>query len=233
MIGNMSNCTTVRDALKEWSGKEINFGIINPKTCVSEGAAIKGYLLEGGDKVKVLGEYIKADFASFEQNETIVENAEKLQSSAIRKEVIFNNGKIKSGVNPSSVGIKVVNNKTGKDVVYKFFKKNSAYPIKFSHSFPPLRDGDETLKIDVYEGEGDSPASCKFIGSAVVQLDGKLTRQDKLDITLSKDNNGILQVEAKNQKTNVYMKAQIVRKNTLSKQEINKAHEEFENFSLG
>ncbi|UKI56265.1 MAG: Hsp70 family protein [Treponema succinifaciens] len=233
MIGNMSNCTSVRDALKEWSGKEIDFGVINPKTCVSEGAAIKGYLLAGGDKVKVLGENIKADFASFEQTEAVVENAEKLQNSAVRKETAFNNEKIKSGVNPLSVGIKVINNKTGEDVVYKFFKKNSVYPIKFSHSFPPLRDGDETLNIDVYEGEGKTPASCKIIGSAVVQLGGRLSRKDKLDITLSKDNNGILQVEAKNQKTNVYMKAQIVRENSLSEQEVNDTLEEFENFSLG
>jgi len=233
MIGNMSNCTTVRDALKEWSGKEINFGVINPKTCVSEGAAIKGYLLEGGDKVNVLGENVKADFASFEQTEAAVENAEKLQNSAARKETAFNNEKIKSGVNPLSVGIKVINNETKKDVVYKFFEKNSVYPIKVSHSIPLLRDGDETLKIDVYEGEGETPASCKFIGSAVVQLGGRLTRKDKLDITLSKDNNGILQVEAKNQKTNVYMKARIVRENSLSEQEVNDTLEEFENFSLG
>lgn len=233
MIGNMSNCATIRAALKEWSGKEINFGIINPKTCVSEGAAIQGFLLEGGDKVKVLGENIKPDFASFDQEKDIVNEASELQNTAERKETSFNKKKIKSGVIPSAIGIKVINNRTGNEVIYKFFKKNSPYPTTFSHSFPPLRDGDETLSIDVYEGEGETPETCKLLGSAVVQLGGKLTKQDKLDISLSKDNNGILQVEAKNQKTNVYMKAQIQRTATLSEEAVSKAIEEFEEFSLG
>ncbi|WP_022930862.1 Hsp70 family protein [Treponema bryantii] len=233
MIGNMSNCTTIRDSLKKWSGKEINFGLINPKTCVSEGAAIKGYLLEGGDKVKVLGENIKPDYATFEQTKEEIEKADELQNNSQREVVTFNCQKIKSGVIPLSIGIKVINNKTGQDVIYKFFKKNSSYPISFTHAFPPNRDGDENLTIDVYEGEGETPETCKLLGSAIVQLDGKLTRQDKLDITLSKDNDGILQIEAKNQKTNVFMKAEIKRENSLSESEVKKAIEEFEEFSLG
>lgn len=233
MIGNMSNCTTIRDALKEWSGKEVNFGLINPKTCVSEGAAIKGFLINGGEKVKVLGENVKPDFASFEQNHMLIEKADEIQNTAQRIETTFNTNKIKSGVIPASVGIKVISNKTGKEAIYKFFKKNESYPTTFSHAFPPHRDGDETLSIDVYEGEGETPESCKLLGSAIVHLGGKLTTQDKLDITLSKDNNGILQIEAKNQKTNVLMKAVIKRENSLSEEDLCKAIEEIEEFSLG
>lgn len=51
MIGNMSNCIFIQDALKEWSGKNINFGIIDPKTCVSKGAAIRASGLLGENTV--------------------------------------------------------------------------------------------------------------------------------------------------------------------------------------
>lgn len=233
MIGSMSNCVTVRDALKEWSGKEIKFGLINPKTCVSEGAAIRGFLLEGGDTVKVFGENVKPNFAAFEQSEEILQEAEKLQDSADRKNIRFSRQEIKSGVISFSVGIKVIENRTGKDVIYKFFKKNIPYPVQFSHAFPLNRDGDENLTIDVYEGESENVDECNLLGSAVIQLDGKLTTHDKLDITLSKDSSGILQVEAKNQQTGIYMKAEIKRANTLSESEIKDIQEDFSEFSLG
>ena len=200
MIGNMSNCATIQDSLREWSGKDINFGLINPKTCVSEGAAIKGFLIEGG---------APGDGQIFDPAET------------------------KSGVLPSSVGIKVINNKTGKEVVYKFFKKNDSYPCTFTHAFPPVRDGDENLTLEVYEGEGETPDSCSLLGTANVNLGGSLTKQDKLEIKLSKDNSGILRIEAKNQKSGIYMKAEINRGNVISDADLEKEAKEFEEFSLG
>ena len=233
MIGNMSNCATVQDALKTWSGKDINFGFINPKTCVSEGAAIRGFLLEGGDTVKVLGAGQNADFASFEQEKSSVEKAEQIQNNSERVEQTFDSESSKSGVLPFSVGIKVISNKTGKNVIFKFFKKNDSYPCTFTHAFPPARDGDETLTLEVYEGEGETPDSCNLLGTVNVNLGGNLTRQDKLEITLAKDSSGILRIEAKNQKTGIYMKAEINRENAISDSDLENKAKAFEEFSLG
>ena len=72
MIGSMSNCKTIQESLKKCSGKEIKFGIINPKTCVSEGAAIQGSLLEGEKDITTDIDKHSGITDSFEQNSEIV-----------------------------------------------------------------------------------------------------------------------------------------------------------------
>ena len=60
----------------------------------------------------------------------------ELQNTTERKELVFNNKKIKSGVIPSSIWIKVFINNTRKELD-KFLKKNSLYPIIFFYLFLP------------------------------------------------------------------------------------------------
>lgn len=230
MIGNMSNCKTIQDALKEWSGKDINFGLINPKTCVSEGAAIRGHLLEGGDNIKIL-KNVDKEIAAFDQSETITERVEKLEKEGERTDTKFNK-EIKSGVLSSSIGIKVLT-KDGKEVVYKLLKKNSSYPNEFSKEFPVNKDGLEELKLQVLVGESPSVEECELLGTIVVKLDGKMNRGDKLCITLSVDSNGILQVKAINEKLGIHVESKIKRESDISEEDVKKASEEIEEFYLG
>jgi hypothetical protein len=80
----------------------------------------------------------------------------ELQNTTERKELVFSNKKIKSGVIPSSIWIKVFINNTRKELD-KFLKKNSLYPIIFFHSFLPPHNRDKTLTINDYEREGENP----------------------------------------------------------------------------
>lgn len=231
MIGNMSNCTTIQDALKNWSGKKINFGLINPKTSVSEGAAIRGYLLEGGKIVKKL---LKTDsqIADFEQKKEVAERIEKQEEEGERTETEFDNQKMKSGVLPSSVGIKVLTH-SGEETIFKFFEKNSNYPEEKSQSFPMARSGDEKFTLQIYEGESKKVDECNLLGSVVVELDGKMNRGDKLKITLQIDANGILQVKAENQNLGIKVESKISRETDIPEEEIKKSAEEIEEFYLG
>lgn len=231
MIGNMSNCTTIQDALKSWSGKEISFGIINPKTSVSEGAAIRGYLLEGGKIVKKL---VKTDnqIADFDQKKEVAERVEKQEQEGERTETEFDNKEMKSGVLPSSVGIRV-KTRSGEDTIFKFFDKNSSYPEEKTQSFPMLRSGDEKFTLQIYEGESKKIDECNLLGSVVVELDGKMSKNDKLKITLQIDANGILQVKAENLNLGIKVESKISRETDVSEEEIQKSAEEIEEFYLG
>lgn len=224
MIGNMSNCTTIQDALKEWSGKEINFGLINPKTCVSEGAAIKGYILEGGRNTFVLKDQ-NTHAADFEQSdEQKIETAKRLEAGERTGQKF--DSEIKS-VLSASVGI-LAKKKDGTPFVHKLLNKNAAYPAEKKQVFKVFADKMETQSINVYEGETDRSDECTLLGSAELHLDGKLNRGDPIEITLSKDRNGILQVEAVNQKSGIHIKSEIKRENTLSAADIQQAAEEIE-----
>lgn len=231
MIGNMSNCKTIQDALKEWSGKEINFGLINPKTCVSEGAAIKGHLLEGGDIIKAIKKQ-DSEIASFEQSDEITQRVEKSESEGERTDTKFDKKNMKSGVLSSSVGIKVLT-RDGKETVYKLLNKNSSYPEEITKAFPVFRDGDQEFSLNVLEGESSIVEECELLGAIVVKLDGKMNKGDKLSITLSADANGILQVKAINEKLGIYVESKIKRESDISEEEVKAASEDIEEFYLG
>ena len=231
MIGNMSNCKTIQNALKEWSGKEINFGLINPKTCVSEGAAIRGHLLEGGEKVKTLVKQ-DSDIASFEQSDEITQRVEKAENEGERTDTKFDKNNIKSGVLASSVGIKVLT-REGKETVYKLLNKNSSYPEEITKAFPVFRDGDQEFSLNVLEGESSNVDECELLGAIIVKLDGKMNKGDKLSITLSADANGILQVKAVNEKLGIHVESKIKRESEISEEEVKAASEDMEEFYLG
>ena len=229
MIGNMSNCETIQTELKKWSGKEIQFGIINPKTCVSEGAAIKGFLLEGGDRVKKLLRVDK-DTAAFDQTKEITERVQKLDEQGERTDTKFDRNEIKSGVLPSAIGIKVLK-KDGSDFYKKLLEKNSPYPESQTKTYPLFKDGD--FNLVVLEGDSDIITECKKLGSINVILDGKMKKGDKLSITLSIDNNGILQVEAQNTELGIHLKSKISRENDVPDEDVKRIIEENEEFFLG
>lgn len=231
MIGNMSNCKTIQDALKKWSGKDINFGFINPKTCVSEGAAIRGHLIIGGDRIKKL-EKQDSEIASFEQAPEVIERVEKAEKTGTRTDTKFNNKNMKSGVLASSIGIKVLT-KDRKETVYKLLKKNTSYPENKTQAFPMAEEGLDMFKLRVLEGESSIVSECDLLGEVEVQLDGKMSRGDKLSITLAVDNNGILQVKAVNEKLGIHVEAKIKRESDISEEEVKQASEEIEEFYLG
>ena len=224
MIGNMSNCTTIQDALRNWSGKEINFGLINPKTSVSEGAAIKGYILEGGERTFVLKKQ-DTHAADFEQTEAVNKAVESEILEGVRSEQKFDK-EIKS-VLSASVGI-LAKKKNGENFVYKLLRKNMFYPVEKMQEFKVSTDKAETQCIDVYEGESENIEDCTFIGSLEIHLDRKLSYGSPIQITLSKDKNGILQVEAVNQKSGIRIKSEVKRHTGLSESELKEAAEKLE-----
>jgi molecular chaperone DnaK (HSP70) len=228
MIGNMSNCTTIQEALKEWSGKEINFGLINPKTCVSEGAAIKAHVLDGGETVKIL-EKQDNHAADFEQTEEIKKEIEEEQSTGKRIEKKFDK-EIKSVIS-ASIGI-LAKKRDGTPFVYKLLKKNMAYPVDKKQLFKVPTDKAEKQTITVYEGESENSEECNLLGSVELKLDGKLNYGEPIEVTLSKDKNGILQVEAIHQQSGLHIKSEIKRENGLTEKDVITSTNEMEELWL-
>lgn len=228
MIGSMSNCTTIQEALKEWSGKDVKFGLINPKTCVSEGAAIKAHILEGGETVNVI-EKQNSHAADFDQTEEIKKEVAEEQNNGKRIEQKFDND-IKS-VLSASIGI-LAKKKDGTPFVFKLLKKNMAYPTEKKQIFRVPTDKAPTQSINVYEGESDNSENCNLLGTVELKLDGKLSYGEPIEVTLIKDKNGILQVEAIHQQTGIHIKSEIKRENGLSETDVKKSADEMEELWL-
>lgn len=231
MVGSMSNCVTVQDALKKWCGKDVNFGVVNPKTCVSEGAAIRAYqkVCEREGKktaVKTTAEVMKYDS---EDSEVLAQIEQKVVS-AEKVTTVIESAK---SVLPSSIRIKLHSKSLNKYVAHEFLKKDSPYPNQKVQSFPISSPEQQAITVLVLEGESDELDQCSELGNVVVPLEGDHTNQDRIEVTLSVDGNGILQVGAKDLKTGKTVSAKIERKNALSDEEIkqvqeNAANDDFE-----
>lgn len=217
MVGSMSNCFSIQEALRNLSGHEVSFGQVNPKTCVSEGAAIKAYYNlceQEGRKavVRTLAEkpsYEKAD-GDAEKIATI-ENAEK---AGQRVSTAIDSAR---SALPASLSLK--GHKAGKDFAKKFLVKDESYPVEKSMDVPLGTDDMSEVSIVVMEGESDDPADCLALGDAVLPLEGNHLGSDKVRVTFSIDLNGIIQVSGVDLKTGKSVSAEIRRNNAMSEQE--------------
>ncbi len=223
-VGSMSNCTFIQDELRVWCGKNINFGLINPKTCVSEGAAIWAHKLIGGNSVKALVNKPKYD--SFEKNEELVAQAKKLEENGKRVEVKID---MATNVLPASIGI-IASTKAGEKIVKKFLMRNENYPKEKSFPFK-VRNTDK-IEVKVVEGESDNPQNCDSLGTLIVNLDGRLQLEEKVEVTLGIDNNGILKASAINHEHNIQVETEIRRPGKLTKKEKEEASEYMEDLYL-
>lgn len=226
MVGSMSNCPAVQDALREWSGREVAFNAVNPKTCVSEGAAIRAYtkVCEREGRGAVVSS-LAVKPAYERESVGAAGEAAREEAEGRRTETRIVSA---TSVIPASVCLKLRNRETGGFAAYKMLKRNSPYPCAFTKEFPIGRDGLSEVVLVVMEGEEDDPSLCAELGKAVLPLDGPHSARDKVRVTFSVDGNGIIQVAGLDLLTNRSVAAEIRRANALSPEEVARAKAEAE-----
>ncbi len=222
MVGSMSNCPSVQDALKNWSGKDVVFNAVNPKTCVSEGAAIRAFLKTCQKSGKTAVVQSLEEKPNYENADKKIETAE-ISGKRTQTRILC-----ATSVLPSSICLKLRSQKTGKFSAFKMLKKNDVYPTEFVRDFPIGRDGLSQVLLLILEGESDDPALCAELGNAVLPLDGEHFSHDRVRVTFCVDENGIIQVSALDLRTNRKVDAKIQRTNALSEEEIARAKNDAE-----
>lgn len=228
MVGSMSNCLFIQEELKKLSGKEVKFGEVNPKTCVSEGAAIWAYTKICEQKgvapvVQALVEKPRYDAVDDDKGEA--EKVVQIEKQDARKEV-----KIQSVTNVLSSPIKLSLLRNGQPFAFEMLKKNQTYPCSFHQAFPLHSDGQTSVELVVLENESDNPANCDRLGSAFLTLRGQHFRGDKVDVKFEVDANGIIQVSGVDLRTGEATTAVIRRENSMSEAEVEQAKQSAEEF---
>jgi molecular chaperone DnaK len=84
----------------------------------------------------------------------------------------------------------------------KIIEKNTPIPIEKSKSFTTSRDGQDKVKIRVYQGESNRAEGCELLGEFEfagfrVTYRGEV----KIEVTFEIDSNGIVNVSATDQET--------------------------------
>ena len=186
MVGSMSNCLFLQRMLREWSGKETNFGIVDPKTCVSTGAAIMAHLLCHPDA---------AENPQPEREKDAGEGGVFLGGDEGSVDEAFDSGRLGVGVLPASIRLSAFD-RNRKPLAYRMLSKNQPYPCEFKQKFPIQSPNQSTVNVTVLEGEDDDPEYCRAIGTSKLPLVGEHGRDDLVEVSFSVDMNGILQVYA-------------------------------------
>lgn len=226
IVGSMCNVPSVQNAVKKWSGKNVEFGLVNPKTCVSMGAAIQGHILLGGKNITTTEKQISYDKMG---NELNLDEIDKIEKESKKVTAVISNSK---NITSSSLGV-VAKNRQGEEIVNKIISKNSEYPIEKKQQFGVFADNLLKIDIKVVEGESSNPSQVENLGLLTLPLDGTLKKGDPIEIIFIYDNNGVLKVKAKDIKNDNEINSTIKRKGALTEAEINESKEEVNMLFLG
>ena len=130
-------------------------------------------------------------------------------------------------VTPLSLGIETLGG-----VCTKIIDRNTTIPTNKSQVFSTASDGQTSVEIHVLQGEREMAAGNKTLGR--FHLDGIPAAPrgvPQIEVTFDIDANGIVNVSAKDKGTNKEQKITITASTNLSKEDINRAVKEAEQFA--
>jgi chaperone protein DnaK len=119
-------------------------------------------------------------------------------------------------VTPLSLGIETMGGAMGKLIM-----KNTKVPSQATETFTTFQDGQTSVKINVLQGERELARDCRSLG--VFNLTGippMPAGMPKVDVTFLIDQNGILNVSAKEQRSGAVAAIQIVPTHGLTAEEV-------------
>ncbi|MCC6337907.1 MAG: molecular chaperone DnaK [Myxococcales bacterium] len=115
----------------------------------------------------------------------------------------------------------------------KIIEKNTPIPIEKSKTFTTSRDGQDRVKIRVYQGEANKADECELLGEFEFSGFKIGYRGDvKIDVTFEIDSNGIVNVSATDQETGQRTSTTISLSSGLSESDIQKSMADNKNVTL-
>jgi molecular chaperone DnaK len=130
-------------------------------------------------------------------------------------------------VTPLSLGIETLG-----DVCTKIIERNTTIPVKKSQIFSTAADNQPSVEVHVLQGEREFAKDNKTLG--VFSLDGILPARrgtPQIEVTFDIDANGIVHVSAKDLGTKKEQSISITSSTNMSKEDIEKAVKEAEQFA--
>jgi molecular chaperone DnaK len=103
-----------------------------------------------------------------------------------------------SNVNSHSLGIEGIDPETMRKTKVTLIPRNTPLPATFTDRFTTKRDGQQSIVVQVLEGESSRPEDCTQIGRTVVRgLPPNLPQGTPIDVKFSYQSNGRLEVSTR------------------------------------
>ncbi len=119
-------------------------------------------------------------------------------------------------VTPLSLGIETLGGAMG-----KLIAANTRVPCRATESFTTFQDGQTAVKINVVQGERELVRDCRSLGEfELTQIPPMPAGMPKIDVTFLIDQNGILNVSAREQRSGQTAFVQIIPSHGLTRDEV-------------
>ncbi len=195
---------------------------------ISASDLTKVLLVGGSSRVPAVQEMVKKltgkeGFKGINPDECVADGA-AIQGGVLGGDVA---GVVLLDVTPLSLGIETLGG-----VCTKLIERNTTIPTKKSQVFSTAADNQTSVEVNVLQGEREMAAYNKSLGR--FQLDGIAPARrgvPQIEVTFDIDANGIVNVSAKDLGTGAEQKITITDSSNLSKEDIDKAVKEAEQYA--
>ena len=186
-------------------------------------------LVGGSTRMPAVKELVKELTGGKEANQSVNPDEVVAVGAAVQSGVIKGDRKdvLLIDVTPLSLGIETLGG-----VCTKLIERNTTIPTKKSQVFSTAADNQTSVEVNVLQGEREMAAYNKSLGR--FQLDGIAPARrgvPQIEVTFDIDANGIVNVSAKDLGTGAEQKITITASSNLSKEDIDKAVKEAEQYA--
>lgn len=199
LVGGSTRMPMIRQMLAEATGKEPDDSL-DPDQVVAHGAALYANLLGAQAGLKELP------------------LSDEVRRRLCQVEVV--------DVNSHSLGVAVIDRKTGQKINQIMIPKNSALPVAASKVFVLPKAGQKQVRITVLEGEAPEASANMVVGDCLVRdLPQGLPEGAPIQVRLSFGCNGRVNVMALDMSSGKLVQSDLEQKRTLSEDEIQREAE--------
>jgi molecular chaperone DnaK len=183
-------------------------------------------LVGGSSRMPAVGEML-AELSGQEPDRTVSPDEAVAHGAALHAGILIDQFAGKAprftvrNVNSHSLGVVGVDPKTKQLRTAILIPRNTAIPAQAKRTFKTQKKAQQSVLIQIVEGESSSPEDCTAIGKCSIRdLPTDLPAQTPVDVFFRYQENGRLTVQVKINGTDQQLKHEIVRENSLTQEEL-------------
>ena len=123
-------------------------------------------------------------------------------------------------VNSHTLGVVGVDPETKRPRTARIIPRNTGLPITARREFK-IRPGQQSIKLEIVEGESRSPDACQLIGACMIRgIPANLPEQSAVEVFFKYKEDGRLKVKVRVKGTDIILDNEFLRENTMTQEQL-------------
>ena len=123
-------------------------------------------------------------------------------------------------MNSHTLGVVGVDPETKRPRTARIIPRNTGLPITARREFK-IRPGQQSIKLEIVEGESRSPDACQLIGACMIRgIPANLPEQSAVEVFFKYKEDGRLKVKVRVKGTDIILDNEFLRENTMTQEQL-------------